>query len=562
MAYPHGVNGVIAGELSPVTSLDALLNRSGTTHFSVSKPLRPKDHRMNHRARRRVPLSFLVLTLVGLAGCSGQQPRPANTRISATISGLRGTGLVTQTNGANSVSVTANGPIVLAYIASGTPYDVTVKEQPHDPTQSCTVTGGSGTVGKSDVSNVSIVCTGGAYDVNASVSGLLGQGLVLRENFSGSAPVAVTTNGTVTLASQITDGSPYSVLVDAQPPSFSQTCSVVSPGTGKLAGANVTVEVTCVTSNSSFERISATVSGLRGKGLVIQTNGANDVSATTNGSVELAYVASGARYDVTIKQQPTSPAQNCVLSNGSGTVSGAYVTDIVIACTGGAYDITASVSNLLGQGLVLKESISGSTVAVTQDGTVTVAPQDTDGSEYSVDVTSQPINPSQTCTVSPPTGKLSGSNASLTVTCLTKSFSVRGTIIGYTGSGLVLDETTKLGTLPIAAMTKSFAFSGTLSSGSSYSVRVSTPPTSGGIACSVINGSSTVANSDVYVAVLCRSTVAASAGFAHSSALRADGSLWSSPLLCVNRTLREAPRVNHAAWATATSFDFSRDISR
>jgi excisionase family DNA binding protein len=38
--------------------------------------------------------------------------------------------------------------------------------------------------------------------------------------------------------------------------------------------------------------------------------------------------------------------------------------------------------------------------------------------------------------------------------------------------------------------------------------------------------------------------------------------LRSSPQLCVNRTSREAPRMNHAALATATSFDFSRDMSR
>jgi hypothetical protein len=36
----------------------------------------------------------------------------------------------------------------------------------------------------------------------------------------------------------------------------------------------------------------------------------------------------------------------------------------------------------------------------------------------------------------------------------------------------------------------------------------------------------------------------------------------SSPYLCVNRTHGEAPRMLHAALASATSFDFSRDMSR
>jgi YD repeat-containing protein len=40
------------------------------------------------------------------------------------------------------------------------------------------------------------------------------------------------------------------------------------------------------------------------------------------------------------------------------------------------------------------------------------------------------------------------------------------------------------------------------------------------------------------------------------------GRLRSSPVLCVNRTSREAPRILQAALATTTSFDFSRDMSR
>ena len=47
-------------------------------------------------------------------------------------------------------------------------------------------------------------------------------------------------------------------------------------------------------------------------------------------------------------------------------------------------------------------------------------------------------------------------------------------------------------------------------------------------------------------------------GFASVAA----GSVRSSPVFCVNRTPREAPRMFHAALATATSFDFSRDMSR
>ena len=40
------------------------------------------------------------------------------------------------------------------------------------------------------------------------------------------------------------------------------------------------------------------------------------------------------------------------------------------------------------------------------------------------------------------------------------------------------------------------------------------------------------------------------------------GDFGSSPRACVNRTSREAPRILHAALATAASFDFSREMSR
>jgi len=204
---------------------------------------------MTHRVQGHLRLSLLLFTLLAIGACSSQKAGPADRRILATVSGLRGVGLVLQTNGANDVTVSANDgtimadrTLVLAYISSGASYDVTIKEQPQKPSQSCVVTNGSGTVGASDVSNISIACTGGAYDIIASVSGPVGQGLALQETLHGSAPVTVTEDGEVTVVSQMMDGSFYNVVVSSQP--ANQSCTV-SSASGQLAGANATVAVTC-----------------------------------------------------------------------------------------------------------------------------------------------------------------------------------------------------------------------------------------------------------------------------------------------------------------------------
>ena len=70
--------------------------------------------------------------------------------------------------------------------------------------------------------------------------------------------------------------------------------------------------------------INGTVAGLIGSGLVLQDNGGNDLAIAANGSfVFSAAVASGTAYAVTIKTQPTSPWQTCLVANSAGMVGGA-----------------------------------------------------------------------------------------------------------------------------------------------------------------------------------------------------------------------------------------------
>jgi 6-phosphogluconolactonase len=94
-------------------------------------------------------------------------------------------------------------------------------------------------------------------------------------------------------------------------------------------GSSGTAMVTCCT-------VGGMVIGLIGWGLVLQNNGGDDLAVSATGAGAFTFtapLANGAAYAVTVKTQPSSPAQNRVgLSNGSGTVDAANVTDVTVQC--------------------------------------------------------------------------------------------------------------------------------------------------------------------------------------------------------------------------------------
>lgn len=79
--------------------------------------------------------------------------------------------------------------------------------------------------------------------------------------------------------------------------------------------------------------VGGTVSGLLGSGLVLHNNGGDDLPVASDGVFEFsALVPDGATYAVTVAGQPTAPVQTCAVANGSGTIDGAAVTDVMITC--------------------------------------------------------------------------------------------------------------------------------------------------------------------------------------------------------------------------------------
>jgi hypothetical protein len=76
------------------------------------------------------------------------------------------------------------------------------------------------------------------------------------------------------------------------------------------------------------------VTGLSGTGLVLQVNGGSDLTISAAGAFTFTGgLGSGAAYSVTVSMQPSSPAQFCVVTSGSGNVGSANVTNVAVACT-------------------------------------------------------------------------------------------------------------------------------------------------------------------------------------------------------------------------------------
>jgi hypothetical protein len=164
--------------------------------------------------------------------------------------------------------------------------------------------------------------------VGGNVSGYEGSGLVLRNN--GGDDLSINGNGAFTFATPLIDGSQYAVSVGSQPHDPDQICSV-SNGTGTLIGTSVSnVSVSCSTDTFT---VGGTVSGLEGSGLVLQINGGDDLSINGNGEFTFGTpLADGSAYAVTVRSQPSNPAQLCTVTNGTGTLDGANVTAVSISC--------------------------------------------------------------------------------------------------------------------------------------------------------------------------------------------------------------------------------------
>ena len=255
------------------------------------------------------------------------------------------------------------------------------------------------------------------YTIGGSISGLTGSGLVLQDNAGDNLSVAAKATS-FTFATAVATGGAYAVTVLTQPTNPAQTCTV-SNGSGAVAGANVTnVSIAC---SVNVYTVGGSISGLTGSGLVLQDNAGDNLSVAAKATsfTFATAVATGGAYAVTVLTQPTNPAQTCTVSNGSGAVAGANVTNVSIACTVNVYTVGGSISGLTGSGLVLQDN-AGDNLSVAAKATgFTFATAVATGGAYAVTVLTQPASPAQICTVANGTGTVGAANVSnVAVSCV------------------------------------------------------------------------------------------------------------------------------------------------
>lgn len=424
--------------------------------------------------------------------------------IGGSVSGLAaGNSVVLTNNGGDTLTVPANGSFTFATpLDDGETYAVAVATQPTLPNQICTVATGSGTLAGANVTSVAVTCVTQTYEVGGTVAGLAPGNTVTLTNNGGDA-IVVGANGSFVFATALDDGSSYAVAVSEQPSDPDQTC-VISAGSGTLAGADVTsVVVNCATDTYT---VGGSVGGLAPGNSVTLTNNAGDaLVVAANGSFAFAApVDDGNAYAVAVAVQPTSPNQTCSVASGGGTVAGAAVTNVAVSCVTDTHVVGGTLNGLAAGNTATLTNNGGDAIVVGANGGFTFATAVDDGSAYAVVVSMQPTDPDQTCSVAGGSGAVNGADVTgIVVACATDTYSVGGTLSGLAAGASVTLVNNGGDALTLAA-NGGFTFATALADGAAYAVTVQAQPGTPSQACSVANGSGTVAGADVVsVAVTC-----------------------------------------------------------
>jgi trimeric autotransporter adhesin len=323
--------------------------------------------------------------------------------------------------------------------------------------------------------------------IGGTVTGLTGS--VTLVNTASDSQVRVSADGTFSFATRQGESSPYTVTVLIQP--ASQTCTVTN-GSGTVGSANVTdILVECAANTVT---LGGAVSGLSGT-VILQRAGGEALSISANGDFAFPTpVAEGSTYAVSIKTQPAGGT--CTVTQGSGIVGSANVTNIAVACLANAFTAGGTISGLIGT--VVLQNNGADTQTISTDGVITFPTPVTQGKPYAVTVLTQPTD--QTCSVGNGTGTMGAAKVTnVTVVCSTNTFSVGGTVSGLVGSLILQDNGGDALTISANGM---FSFAMPVAQGSTYAVTIQTQPSTQ--TCTVANGTATLGAANVLtVSVTC-----------------------------------------------------------
>lgn len=310
--------------------------------------------------------------------------------LGGTVQGLNAAGLVLA-NGADTVSVPEGAtqfafPAGVAYLSS---YAVTVASQP--PGVACLVQAGSGVMPASALNSVRVSCTDQPFALGGTVSGLGAHAGLVLANGTDSAVIAPGATR-FTMPQAVRFATPYAVSVQSSPANLQ--CTVNNASGTMPAHTQMNVAVVCAPVTYT---VGGSLTGLFAAGLVL-ANAADTLSVPSRSGVFTMPVAlpTGAHYDIVVQAQP-SPL-TCSVSDGSGTIGTAAVTDVLVSCGNGAHTLGGSISGLgSATGLVLANGADTLTV-LANAVTFTLPTGVAAGAPYQVTVKSHPT--ALHCTVS------------------------------------------------------------------------------------------------------------------------------------------------------------------
>lgn len=372
---------------------------------------------------RRMGLALVASTTLALVACGGDgssppptEPTPptdpvASYTVSGTVSGLKGSGLVLQTETGQTLAVATDGLFTLpSPLVKGATYVVTVKSQPTSPLQTCSVGNASGTMGDADITNLQVTCSTDAFAITGNVSGLAGSGLVIQNNAGDD--LAIQVDGHFAFPIKVASGARYAVTVKAQPGTPAQTCTVTQAA-GTVVERNVAdVAIVCATNTYT---IGGSVSGLNGRpGLVLQNNASDDLAVASDGAFIFATpVASGGSSLVTVKTSPVGLA--CTVTPRPAMPVTANVTDVQVICSPVMLRVGGILTGMTGTGLVLQNN-GADDLVLSANGTFNFAAPVASGSPYAVSIKAQPTL--ETCTVTNGSGTATAAVTNVSITCI------------------------------------------------------------------------------------------------------------------------------------------------
>ncbi|MEP4485994.1 MAG: hypothetical protein ABJ013_10225 [Halioglobus sp.] len=250
------VNSCVGGTVTAVPGSNVVTYTGGTVLAGIANNCQVRVDVTSSTAGALVNTTGDVTSSLGNSGPFTDtltvSPFPAT--IGGLLTGLvAGDTLILQNNAGDDLTLTADGAFTFVTpVDSGDPYAVTVLTQPVGPSETCTVSNGSGTTPAANVDTVTVTCSLNNYSAGGSISGITAGSTVVVQN-NGADSRSISADGNFTFSPQA-DGTDYAITVSTQP--ADQTCTVTN-GTGTLAGSDITsARITCVDNSTPPDNVS------------------------------------------------------------------------------------------------------------------------------------------------------------------------------------------------------------------------------------------------------------------------------------------------------------------